>query len=218
MSHLKKDFSLRGSQTWSDGETFGVYIYYCNHWYHTFYPIYGAILWFQSKYFFSVMGCPVRCLTPDPSERPDIVTISSRIPDLIMRVMDSLYVSQSALERRAERDRKRAQKYFLERHCCHSDLSHVNWIVIILLDLYNIRHKAKVKYFQLDFFFLWNVALSAGTILHEHRISNSMLFCPLQLKTQWAEYQHLACSGEYFNMITSCRIMINMFLNTSGSF
>uniref|UniRef100_A0A7N8X3M0 Serine/threonine-protein kinase Nek10 n=1 Tax=Mastacembelus armatus TaxID=205130 RepID=A0A7N8X3M0_9TELE len=56
------------------------------------------------------------CLTPDADQRPDIVAVSSRISDLMMRLMDGLYASQNALERRAERDRKRAQKYFLERH------------------------------------------------------------------------------------------------------
>uniref|UniRef100_UPI0037E7F4D2 serine/threonine-protein kinase Nek10 n=1 Tax=Semicossyphus pulcher TaxID=241346 RepID=UPI0037E7F4D2 len=68
------------------------------------------------------------CLSPDADQRPDIVDVSSRISDLMMRLMDSLFTSQNALERRAERDRKRAQKYFLERHrsrenCCHSNLS-----------------------------------------------------------------------------------------------
>ncbi|GAA6217254.1 serine/threonine-protein kinase Nek10 isoform X2 [Lates japonicus] len=68
------------------------------------------------------------CLSPDADQRPDIVAVSSRISDLMMRLMDGLYTSQSALERRAERDRKRAQKYFLERHgsrtnYCLSNLS-----------------------------------------------------------------------------------------------
>ncbi|XP_068998031.1 serine/threonine-protein kinase Nek10 [Embiotoca jacksoni] len=68
------------------------------------------------------------CLSPDSERRPDIVAISSRISDLMMRLMDGLYTSQNALERKAERDRKRAQKYFLERHqnrtnCCHSNPS-----------------------------------------------------------------------------------------------
>ncbi|KAM9309948.1 serine/threonine-protein kinase Nek10 [Pholidichthys leucotaenia] len=67
------------------------------------------------------------CLNPDADQRPDIVAVSSRISDLMMRQMDGLYTSQNALERRAERDRKRAQKYFQERHkarteCCHSHL------------------------------------------------------------------------------------------------
>ncbi|XP_040900683.1 serine/threonine-protein kinase Nek10 isoform X1 [Toxotes jaculatrix] len=56
------------------------------------------------------------CLSPDADQRPDIVAVSSRISDLMMRLMDGLYMSQNALERRAERDRKRAQKYFMERH------------------------------------------------------------------------------------------------------
>ncbi|KAF3839594.1 hypothetical protein F7725_018311, partial [Dissostichus mawsoni] len=74
------------------------------------------------------------CLSPDPDQRPDIVAVSSRISDLMMRLMDGLYTSQNALERRAERDRKRAQKYFLERHksktnCCHSNPSQEKYLI-----------------------------------------------------------------------------------------
>uniref|UniRef100_A0A3Q1HXN9 NIMA-related kinase 10 n=1 Tax=Acanthochromis polyacanthus TaxID=80966 RepID=A0A3Q1HXN9_9TELE len=58
----------------------------------------------------------IRCLSPDAEQRPDIVAVSSRISDLMMRLMDGLYTSHNALERRAERDRKRAQKYFHEKH------------------------------------------------------------------------------------------------------
>ncbi|XP_037532447.1 serine/threonine-protein kinase Nek10 [Nematolebias whitei] len=65
------------------------------------------------------------CLSPDPDQRPDIIAVSSRIADIMMRLMDGLYTSQNALQRRADRDRKRAQKYFLERNnsrmiCCQS--------------------------------------------------------------------------------------------------
>uniref|UniRef100_A0A672YEA9 Protein kinase domain-containing protein n=1 Tax=Sphaeramia orbicularis TaxID=375764 RepID=A0A672YEA9_9TELE len=55
------------------------------------------------------------CLSPDAEQRPDIVAVSSRITDLMMRLIDGLHTSQNSLERRVERDRKRAQKYFLER-------------------------------------------------------------------------------------------------------
>ncbi|KAG9283789.1 serine/threonine-protein kinase Nek10 [Astyanax mexicanus] len=54
------------------------------------------------------------CLTPNPDARPDVVVVSSRICDLMMRFMDGLSSSQVSLEKRAERDRRRAQKYCLE--------------------------------------------------------------------------------------------------------
>ncbi|XP_072515630.1 serine/threonine-protein kinase Nek10 isoform X2 [Salminus brasiliensis] len=54
------------------------------------------------------------CLTPNPDLRPDIVEVSSRICDLMMRFMDDLSTAHIALEKRAERDRRRAQKYCLE--------------------------------------------------------------------------------------------------------
>lgn len=66
--------------------------------------------------YFYLLQLPVRCLSPDADQRPDIVAVSSKISDLMMRLMDGLSACQNALERRAERDRKRAQKYFLERH------------------------------------------------------------------------------------------------------
>nr|XP_046256432.1 serine/threonine-protein kinase Nek10 isoform X2 [Scatophagus argus] len=66
------------------------------------------------------------CLSPDADQRPDIVAVGSRISDLMMRLMDGLFTSQNALERRAERDRKRAQRYFLERHKSRTNCSHSN--------------------------------------------------------------------------------------------
>uniref|UniRef100_A0A3P9IAW4 NIMA-related kinase 10 n=1 Tax=Oryzias latipes TaxID=8090 RepID=A0A3P9IAW4_ORYLA len=65
------------------------------------------------------------CLAPDAERRPDVVAVSSRISDVMMRLMDGLYTSHNALERRAERDRKRAQKCFMgkqasETVCCYS--------------------------------------------------------------------------------------------------
>lgn len=73
-----------------------------------------------------------RCLSPDPERRPDIVAVGSRIADLMMRHMDALYASHYALEKRAERDRKRAQRYFLEgrrsgKSCCRSFPTQVVW-------------------------------------------------------------------------------------------
>ncbi|XP_048881155.1 serine/threonine-protein kinase Nek10 isoform X2 [Brienomyrus brachyistius] len=54
------------------------------------------------------------CLTPDADLRPNIVEVSARISDLMMKFIDNLCTSQQALERKLERDRKRALKYFLE--------------------------------------------------------------------------------------------------------
>ncbi|RVE63105.1 hypothetical protein OJAV_G00165220 [Oryzias javanicus] len=64
------------------------------------------------------------CLTPDAEQRPDVVAVSSRISDLMMRLMDGLYASHNALERRAERDRKRAQKCFMGKQAGEAACSH----------------------------------------------------------------------------------------------
>ncbi|KAK0150189.1 Serine/threonine-protein kinase Nek10 [Merluccius polli] len=63
-----------------------------------------------------VSGMIKWCLSPDPDQRPDVVEVSASISDIMMSLMDSFYASHHALQRRADRDRKRAQKYFLERH------------------------------------------------------------------------------------------------------
>ncbi|KAI5092386.1 serine/threonine-protein kinase Nek10 isoform X1 [Silurus meridionalis] len=63
------------------------------------------------------------CLTPNADLRPDIVEVSSRICDLIMKFLDGVNTSHNTLEKRAERDRRRAQKYCIESNrlrltCC----------------------------------------------------------------------------------------------------
>ncbi|XP_077347575.1 serine/threonine-protein kinase Nek10 isoform X8 [Lithobates pipiens] len=55
-----------------------------------------------------------RCLTSDADLRPDIVEVCALISDITMRYMDNLSSSQIALEKKLERERKRAQKYFIE--------------------------------------------------------------------------------------------------------
>uniref|UniRef100_A0A8C6SRL4 Protein kinase domain-containing protein n=1 Tax=Neogobius melanostomus TaxID=47308 RepID=A0A8C6SRL4_9GOBI len=57
-----------------------------------------------------------RCLSPEPEQRPDIVEVSSKISDLLLKAMDHLHTSHNALERRAQRDRKRAHMYFRQRN------------------------------------------------------------------------------------------------------
>ncbi|XP_053343859.1 serine/threonine-protein kinase Nek10 [Clarias gariepinus] len=63
------------------------------------------------------------CLTPNADMRPDIVEVSSKICDLIMKYLDGVNTSHNTLEKRAERDRRRAQKYCIESNrlkltCC----------------------------------------------------------------------------------------------------
>ncbi|KAG7282952.1 hypothetical protein CRUP_028469 [Coryphaenoides rupestris] len=57
-----------------------------------------------------VSGMIKWCLSPDPDQRPDVVQVSASISDIMMSLMDSFYASHHALQRRADRDRKRAQK------------------------------------------------------------------------------------------------------------
>ncbi|XP_068092283.1 serine/threonine-protein kinase Nek10 isoform X2 [Hyperolius riggenbachi] len=54
------------------------------------------------------------CLTSDADRRPDIVEVCALISDVMMKYMDSLSSNQTALEKKLERERKRAQKYFIE--------------------------------------------------------------------------------------------------------
>ncbi|XP_076868528.1 serine/threonine-protein kinase Nek10 isoform X2 [Brachyhypopomus gauderio] len=56
------------------------------------------------------------CLTPSADLRPDIVQVSSRICDLMMLFLDGLSASYNTLEKRAEREWRRAQTYWLENN------------------------------------------------------------------------------------------------------
>ncbi|KAM5234032.1 serine/threonine-protein kinase Nek10 isoform 10-T17 [Hipposideros larvatus] len=68
-----------------------------------------------------------RCLTPDAEARPDIVEVSSMISDVMMKYLDSLSISQLALEKKLERERRRTQRYFMEANrnavTCHHELA-----------------------------------------------------------------------------------------------
>ncbi|KAM8966542.1 serine/threonine-protein kinase Nek10 [Pelodytes ibericus] len=55
-----------------------------------------------------------RCLTSDAELRPDIVEVCSVISDVVMKYIDSLSTGQLATEKKLERERKRAEKYFIE--------------------------------------------------------------------------------------------------------
>ncbi|KAE8596739.1 hypothetical protein XENTR_v10016225 [Xenopus tropicalis] len=55
-----------------------------------------------------------RCLTSDAELRPDIVEVCSLISDVMMKYVDGLSSCQLTMERKLERERKRAQKYLME--------------------------------------------------------------------------------------------------------
>ncbi|XP_059145403.1 serine/threonine-protein kinase Nek10-like [Physella acuta] len=54
------------------------------------------------------------CLCVNPEDRPDILQLSGQLADILLTHMDQLRISQTALERKLERERKRTQKHFLE--------------------------------------------------------------------------------------------------------
>ncbi|XP_053571717.1 serine/threonine-protein kinase Nek10 [Bombina bombina] len=54
-----------------------------------------------------------RCLTSDAELRPDIVEVCSIISDVMMKYMDGLSSCHLAIEKKLERERKRAQFFFL---------------------------------------------------------------------------------------------------------
>uniref|UniRef100_A0A8C5Q375 Serine/threonine-protein kinase Nek10 n=1 Tax=Leptobrachium leishanense TaxID=445787 RepID=A0A8C5Q375_9ANUR len=55
-----------------------------------------------------------RCLTSDADLRPDIVEVCSLLSDVMMKYIDSISTGQLATEKKLERERKRAEKYFKE--------------------------------------------------------------------------------------------------------
>ena len=51
-----------------------------------------------------------KCLTVDPTERPDVVQLSSHIADIMLIHMDSVRKDNGKLERKLEQERRRTQK------------------------------------------------------------------------------------------------------------
>ncbi|OCT75877.1 serine/threonine-protein kinase Nek10 [Xenopus laevis] len=64
-----------------------------------------------------------RCLTSDADLRPDIVEVCGFISDVMMKYVDGLSSCQLTMEKKLERERKRAQKYLMEANknaaTCH---------------------------------------------------------------------------------------------------
>lgn len=54
------------------------------------------------------------CLCVNPDERPDILELSGQLANILLTHMDNLRISQTALERKLERERKRTQKHYVE--------------------------------------------------------------------------------------------------------
>lgn len=50
------------------------------------------------------------CLTVSPEERPDILQLGGHLSDLLLRHMDVLRISEMALEKKLDKERKRTQK------------------------------------------------------------------------------------------------------------
>uniref|UniRef100_A0AAX7U6V1 Protein kinase domain-containing protein n=1 Tax=Astatotilapia calliptera TaxID=8154 RepID=A0AAX7U6V1_ASTCA len=115
------------------------------------------------------------CLNPDPDLRPDIIAVSSRISDLMMKLMDGLYTSQNSLERKAERDRKRAQRFFLERDKIRVTCSYSN-----IGDF----AAAKVKPRPGNFLTLWHCLTSQTT----ETLSNEPTWLSLALISQFVGF------------------------------
>uniref|UniRef100_A0A3Q3VN20 Protein kinase domain-containing protein n=1 Tax=Mola mola TaxID=94237 RepID=A0A3Q3VN20_MOLML len=108
---------------------------------------------------------------PHAEQRPDIVAVSSRISDLMMKLMDGLYVSQNALQRRVERDRKRAQKYFQERNmsrmtCCHAKLPLIVFIQSELVD----KQKKPPSLFDLIQWVCSNIRVSRDRCVSQRKV------------------------------------------------
>ncbi|KAK7110811.1 serine/threonine-protein kinase Nek10-like [Littorina saxatilis] len=55
-----------------------------------------------------------RCLTVAPEDRPDVLELCGGLTDLLLVYIDNLRVSQTSLQRKLERERKRTQKHFVE--------------------------------------------------------------------------------------------------------
>lgn len=51
-----------------------------------------------------------RCLTVAQEERPDVLDLCSELTDMLLVYIDNLRVTQTGLQRKLDRERKRTQK------------------------------------------------------------------------------------------------------------
>ncbi|CAH2282973.1 serine threonine- kinase Nek10 isoform X3 [Pelobates cultripes] len=89
----------------------------------------------EGLYSEKVKNTIARCLTSDAELRPDIVEVCSLLSDVMMKYIDSVSTGQLAIEKKLERERKRAQKYFKE----------VNKHSVTFQQLSNVPHERNKK-------------------------------------------------------------------------
>ena len=65
-----------------------------------------------SRIFFRVFSCI--CKSVD--DRPDTVELASQIADKLLVHVDNLRINQITLEKKLEKERKKAQRYRREKH------------------------------------------------------------------------------------------------------
>uniref|UniRef100_A0A8U8BHC8 Uncharacterized protein n=1 Tax=Geospiza parvula TaxID=87175 RepID=A0A8U8BHC8_GEOPR len=81
-------------------------------------PIVGAVYepvpegLYSEKVSFTIKSC----LTPHAEARPDIVEVSSLLPDVMMKYLEFLSTSHLMLEKKLGWERRRTQQYFMEKN------------------------------------------------------------------------------------------------------
>ncbi|XP_052808823.1 serine/threonine-protein kinase Nek10-like isoform X2 [Mya arenaria] len=65
-----------------------------------------------------LVGIVKSCICPNADRRPDTVELASGMSDLVLRHMDTLQQTQSNLQRKLDRERRKTQKHFVEANQC----------------------------------------------------------------------------------------------------
>ena len=64
----------------------------------------------EGQYSEKVTSTIRRCLTVEPSERPDVVQVAAHIADIMLIHMDNVRRDNGKLDRKLEQERRRTQK------------------------------------------------------------------------------------------------------------
>ena len=67
-----------------------------------------------TKYSASITSLIGACLTPNPSSRPDVLQVGSKMSTTLLQQLDNLRCANATLERKLERERKRTHRHYVE--------------------------------------------------------------------------------------------------------
>jgi hypothetical protein len=68
-----------------------------------------------------------RCLTADPNGRPDVISLSGHIADVVLSHYDACQRKLETTEKNLDKERRRMQRYALTLYNCSLTLGQIRW-------------------------------------------------------------------------------------------